>query len=130
MTTTDAQKESNKKYVQSIIRKQLVINPKKDPDLLAAIWAEQNASDDFVFCDLVRELLRKHYGVKELESNYTQEKFISLVDSTKLDASDFCEKFKMNKGTYNARRTKLGTMKAYDWSVLVKEVSEYLNDIA
>lgn len=128
MTTTDAQKEANKKYVQSIIRKQIVISPKKDPSLLAAIWSEQNNNPDFVFCDLVRDLLRKHYKVKELRNNYTHKKFIGLVEKSGLSKSDFCKEFDMSVGMYNHRRSKAGVMKAYDWEVLVKKVDMYVVD--
>ena len=129
MAKSEQQKEINRKYVQSIIRKQLVISPKKDPYLLKAIWLNEVEDPNFVFCDLVKRLLREHYNVSELKNGYTPEAFKSLFESTGLDADSFCERFGINKNSYKIRRTRHGRMRAYDWQVLVKKVDEYLSDI-
>lgn len=69
MSSNDARKEAdrkrykveaNKKYLKTVIRKQVVVSPKKDAELLAAIQADNTT----VFCELVRALLRDYYGIK------------------------------------------------------------------
>lgn len=56
--TKTAQERADSKYVKKVAKKQVVINPDVDSELLAAI-----ASDDMSFSERCKELLRAYYTI-------------------------------------------------------------------